>query len=124
MEADAAQLDVNQRFALFFEEQRPFFLEGSDFFSTPINAVFTRTIVDPDWGIKLTGKQAGNAVGVFAARDSVNGLVLPGNQFSRSAFLEDEVTSGGRSLSARRRSQLVGRRPVGPGVRAMTTATI
>ena len=41
IEADAAQLEVNTRFRLFFEEKRPFFLEGADFFSTPISAVFT-----------------------------------------------------------------------------------
>jgi hypothetical protein len=47
VEADVAQLDVNNRFALFFPEKRPFFLEGADFFSTPLRAVFTRTIADP-----------------------------------------------------------------------------
>ena len=70
VEADAAQLNVNQRFALFFPERRPFFLEGIDFFSTLIDGVFTRTVVDPDWGLKLTGKQGKNAIGVFATQDT------------------------------------------------------
>jgi hypothetical protein len=95
VEADAAQLAVNERFALFFPEKRPFFLEGVDFFSTPIDAVFTRTVVNPDWGIKLTGKEGANAIGAYVARDTHNALTFPGNQFSDSAFLEDEkVTSG------------------------------
>lgn len=94
IEADVAQLDVNERFALFFEEKRPFFLEGIDFFSTPIDAVFTRTVVDPDWGVKLTGKQARNAIGVFAAEDDVNSLILPANQSSQSTLLDETVTSG------------------------------
>ncbi|MEM1249812.1 MAG: DUF5916 domain-containing protein [Acidobacteriota bacterium] len=94
VEADAAQLAVNQRFALFFREQRPFFLEGSDLFTTPIQAVFTRTVRDPDWGLKLTSKQGANALGVFTAGDAANGFVLPGNQFSQTAFLDEEVSSG------------------------------
>jgi len=95
VEADAAQLDVNERFALFYEEKRPFFLEGADFFATPIDAVFTRTVVDPDWGLKLTGKQGGNALGAFVARDNHNALIFPGNQFSRQGFLEDQHVDSG-----------------------------
>lgn len=50
VEADVAQLEINRRFALYYPEKRPFFLEGADFFLTPINAVFTRTVADPAWG--------------------------------------------------------------------------
>jgi len=95
VEADAAQLSVNERFALFYPEKRPFFLEGVDFFSTPIDAVFTRTVVDPSWGLKLTGKQGGNAIGAFVTRDQSNSLIFPSNQFSDSTFLDGKsVTSG------------------------------
>ncbi len=92
VEADAAQLAINERFALFFPEKRPFFLEGIDFFSTPLNAVFTRTVVDPVWGAKVTGKQGQNAYGIFLTRDRVNSLVLPSNEGSANAFLDQEVT--------------------------------
>ena len=91
VEADAAQLNVNERFALFFEEKRPFFLEGVDFFATPINAVFTRTVVDPEFGLKVTGKQGVHAGGAFVTRDEVNSLVFPSNQGSRQALLQEEV---------------------------------
>jgi hypothetical protein len=91
VEADAAQLNVNERFALFFEEKRPFFLEGVDFFATPLNAVFTRTVVNPEWGLKLTGKQGRSAGGVFVTRDEVNSLIIPSNQRSAFAFLDESV---------------------------------
>ncbi len=91
VEADAGQLDVNQRFALFFPEQRPFFLEGTDVFQTPINAVFTRTVVDPDVGLKLTGKEGKNAYGVFVTQDTVNNVLLPGNQGSAFVSSADGV---------------------------------
>ena len=77
IEADVAQLDVNNRFTLFFPEKRPFFLEGADYFTTPLNAVFTRTVADPDVGAKLTGKKGRNTFGVFAARDAVTNLLFP-----------------------------------------------
>ena len=93
VEADVAQLEVNTRFALFFPEKRPFFLEGADFYTTPLQAVFTRTVADPAWGAKLTGKEGKNAFGVFFARDRQTNLLLPSNQGSRLAFLDDDVTS-------------------------------
>ncbi len=93
VEADVAQLDVNERFALFFPEKRPFFLEGVDFFATPFRAVFTRSVVDPKWGLKLTSKSGKNGYGVFVAEDEVNSLLLPSNQGSNLAFVDDEVTA-------------------------------
>jgi hypothetical protein len=93
VEADAAQLDVNNRFALFFPEKRPFFLEGADFFGTPIRAVFTRSIADPTAGAKVTGKLGGSALGLLVAQDRTNNILIPGSQFSRSATLDDPVVT-------------------------------
>lgn len=93
VEADVAQLDVNTRFALFFPEKRPFFLEGSDMFTAPINnIIFTRTVVDPNWGVKMTGKEGKNGIGVFLTRDDVNSLIIPSNQSSQFAFLDEQIT--------------------------------
>jgi hypothetical protein len=94
VEADVAQLSVNTRFALFYEEKRPFFLEGIDFFSTPIQTVYTRTVADPRGGLKVTGKSGPNALGVFVARDDVNNLLLPSNQTSDVVSLDQKVWSG------------------------------
>jgi uncharacterized protein DUF5916/cellulose/xylan binding protein with CBM9 domain len=91
VEADAAQLDVNNQFALFFPEKRPFFLEGADFFSTPFQAVFTRNVADPAWGVKLTGKEGKHAVGVFAARDDLTNLLFPGSNGSSATSLDMET---------------------------------
>ena len=94
VEADAAQLDVNERFALFFPEKRPFFLEGADFFETQFQLVFTRTVADPVGGLKVTGKQDAHAFGAFFAQDRINNLVLPGSQGSGLASIDQDVTSG------------------------------
>lgn len=93
VEADAAQLDVNNTFALRFPEKRPFFLEGADLFGTPLEAVFTRSIADPLVGTKLTGKLGRNAVGAIVARDRVTNLIFPGSFGSSSATLDQEATT-------------------------------
>lgn len=93
VEADVAQLDVNNQFALFFPEKRPFFLEGADYFSTPIDAVFTRTVADPDVGAKLTGKRGDHTFGVFAAQDAITNLLFPGAFGSDTTSLNQDNTS-------------------------------
>ncbi len=94
VEADVLQLAVNTRFALFFPEKRPFFLEGADLYITPLDAVFTRTVAEPDWGIKFNVKEGKNAFGTFVARDDINNLIIPSNQASRRAFLDQKVDEG------------------------------
>ncbi len=56
VESDVGLVTINERFALFFPERRPFFLEGIDLFSSPNNLVYTRTVANPLAGAKLTGK--------------------------------------------------------------------
>ena len=56
VESDEGQVTVNERFALFFPEKRPFFLEGIELFGSPQTLVYTRRIVNPKVGAKLTGK--------------------------------------------------------------------
>ncbi|MGB5388967.1 MAG: DUF5916 domain-containing protein, partial [Thermoanaerobaculia bacterium] len=91
VEADVAQLDVNNPFALFFPEQRPFFLEGADIFSTPLDAVFTRNVADPLWGGKISGKQGIHGLGVFVAQDQVTNLLFPGSEESDSDSFDFET---------------------------------
>ncbi len=73
VESDEPQITVNQRFEVFFPEKRPFFLENSGFFQTPINLVFTRRIVDPEYGVRLTGKLGPWALGFLVADDKSPG---------------------------------------------------
>jgi hypothetical protein len=73
VEADATVVTANQRFPIFFEEKRPFFLEGKEIFETLISAVHTRTIVDPDVAVKLTGKRGRNTFGLMYASDNAPG---------------------------------------------------
>jgi hypothetical protein len=88
VESDEPQVTVNQRFEVFFPERRPFFLENSDFFRTPINLVFTRRIADPQFGARLTGKLGRYSIGAMVIDDQAPGRsTLPGDPlFGRRAL--------------------------------------
>jgi len=96
VEADQTVVTANQRFPIFFQEKRPFFLEGKEIFDTSSQVVHTRAIFDPDYAVKLTGKRGRNTFGLILASD--NG---PGN------FTDEE-----RETNALRVLNL--RRPQGP----------
>ena len=80
IEADAPVVTANQRFPIFFEEKRPFFLEGKEIFDSPLQTFYSRTIVDPDFAAKLTGKMGKNTFGFLVASDNA-----PGN------YSDDEI---------------------------------
>lgn len=87
VESDAGQVDVNLRTNLFFDERRPFFLEGRENFNiagtesgAPLQSLFhTRQIVDPLLGVKLSGKiDANQTISTLIANDDLDGSV-PGS---------------------------------------------
>ncbi len=80
IEADAPVVVANQRFPIYFQEKRPFFLEGKEIFETPIEAFYSRAIIDPDAAVKLTGKVGKNTFGFLVASDNA-----PGN------YSDDEI---------------------------------
>jgi hypothetical protein len=85
VESDAAQIDVNSTFALFYSEARPFFQEGSDLFETHFEAVYTRSINDPVVAGKMTWRKGGNSVALLSARDEHSVIILPFEE--RSVFV-------------------------------------
>jgi hypothetical protein len=92
IESDVAQIGANERFALFFPEKRPFFLEGIELFSTPIQAVYTRTITSPRWGARATGKIGHTAYTALVVDDRGGGsVILPGP--NSSSFADQEFHS-------------------------------
>jgi hypothetical protein len=109
VEADAVQLDINNPFALFFSETRPFFLEGADFFAIPrMNLLYTRKIADPASAAKLTGKAGRHTFGFFTAQDDVTTFTVPGSQRSRTfvSSLDTTATAGRYRVDFGRNSTL------------------
>ena len=76
VESDEPQVTVNQRFAVYFPEKRPFFIENADYFRTPIDLFFTRQIANPSYGARLTGKIGPYSLGLLTADDRAPGLTV------------------------------------------------
>ncbi len=106
VESDAGQIDFNRRYALYYREKRPFFLEGNEFFkfagwgedSYFQAAVHTRTIVDPAFGVKLNGKIGStNSLAAIYAQDDFRDEGAPRPQFAIFRFkhaLKDDTYLG------------------------------
>jgi len=82
VETDAAQIDVNSTIALFYPERRPFFQEGTDIFRTLFNSFYTRTVNDPQFASKLTGRFDGFRFGLLSAVDENSQYIIPFDEFS------------------------------------------
>ena len=67
----------NQRFPPYFPEVRPFFIENSSYFMTPINLYYTNNIVTPQFGARLTGKLGPWAMGILGVDDRSPGQAVP-----------------------------------------------
>lgn len=78
VESDAFEVEVNQRFPVFFSEKRPFFMEGLGLFNlagtggdaTMRMAVHTRRIIDPSAGLKVTGTAGRHSFGILSSADA------------------------------------------------------
>jgi len=81
VESDDPQVTVNQRFAVFFPEKRPFFIENAGFFATPIDLFFSRRIADPQFGSRVTGKLGKWTLGALAIDDR-----RPGQGFTSGPY--------------------------------------
>ena len=96
VEADMPQISVNQRYALYYPEKRPFFLEGKDYFDTPLELLYTRTIVEPGWGLKLTGKIGKTTIGVLSTYDfNASKIYLPGEDDEEDEEDEEDIVQKG-----------------------------
>ena len=89
IESDIPQVSANSRFALSYPEKRAFFLEGVDLFSTPLKAVYTRSITSPAWGIRATGQAGSTAYTLLAAEDRGGGAVVIPGLYGSSVVRQD-----------------------------------
>jgi hypothetical protein len=80
IEGDADQIDVNSTISLLYPERRPYFQEGSDIFRTMFNSFNTRTVYDPEYTAKLTGRMGKSTLGFLFAYDNNSPYMIPMNQ--------------------------------------------
>ena len=77
VESDEPQVTVNQRFEVYFPEKRPFFMENAGYFKTPQQIFFSRRIIDPLAGARLTGKKGKWSIGSLFVADRGPGQAVP-----------------------------------------------
>ena len=77
VESDQPQFTVDQRYPVYFQELRPFFLENANYFATPITLVYTRNIAHPEFGARVTGRIGQTNIGLFAVDDREPGQTVP-----------------------------------------------
>lgn len=91
VETDAAQISVNETFALFFPEKRPFFVRDSDMFDTREDLFYTRTINNPLAAGKFTQKGDDFSVGFLTAYDRNAPFIVPGRERSSQVQSDREA---------------------------------
>ena len=77
VESDQPQFTVNQRYPVYFPELRPFFLENANYFATPLQLLYTRNIIRPEFGARVTGKIGKTSLGLLAIDDRSPGEIAP-----------------------------------------------
>jgi len=108
IESDAGRIDVNTTFALFFPERRPFFQEGSNLYGTWINAIYTRSINDPELVVKMAGQTGKTQYLYLAARDDASPVIIPHEQSSDFLLLDNSISNIARVRRALHEDSFVG----------------
>ena len=103
VEGDVQQVDLNQRFAFYYPEQRPFFLNGIDVFEDQNETLYTRSVVAPLYGVKLQGQAERLGLGMLQALDSQPGASV--HERGTPGFHEAGV-AGQQALNAFGRARL------------------
>ena len=99
VESDAAQISVNNTFAIFYPEKRPFLLEGSDLYQTRIQSFYSRMINNPLGAVKVTQKSGAFSLAYLAAMDRNTPFIVPGEE--ESDFVESSLRSFSNILRTR-----------------------
>jgi len=98
VEADIDPLIINSRFKYQFPEKRPFFQEGLEIFNVrgAQQQIASRSILDPEYGIKATGRTSWGSWGTLLAQDKAGGASLA----SDGALVPDGLKTRDLALAA------------------------
>jgi hypothetical protein len=96
VESDAGQLLFDPRDERFFQEKRPFFLDGIEQFTTPNGLVYSRRVVQPVAAVKLTGKGLGTDIALLSAVDDPDVSPTRDHPFYNILRLQRDVGANSR----------------------------
>ncbi|MGK5023338.1 hypothetical protein [Janthinobacterium sp. RB2R34] len=94
---DYSQVEIDEptssgasRIALSLPEKRGFFLESADVLGLPLAAFYSRTVADPEWGLRATWRAAQQDATAMSLRDQPGGVVLRGGPYETASH--DQTT--------------------------------
>ena len=93
VESDAGQIDINNTYALYYSEKRPFFQQGAELFESSIDVIYTRSIFDPLAALKFTGQFNKTSLAYLAAYDEKTPYIVPTNEGSYETFIGDAISN-------------------------------
>lgn len=91
VETDASQISVNETFALYFDEKRPFFVRDSNMFDTREDLYYSRTINNPLAAGKFTQKKDDLSIAFLTAYDRNAPFIVPGKERSSQVQSDREA---------------------------------
>ena len=90
---DYSQVEIDEptssgasRIALSLPEKRGFFLESADVLGLPLAAFYSRTVADPQWGLRATWRSAQLDATAMSLRDQPGGVVLRGGPYETAQY--------------------------------------
>lgn len=96
---DFSQVEIDEptssgasRIALSLPEKRGFFLESADVLALPLSAFYSRTVADPEWGLRATWRDAGADATAMSLRDQEGGIVLRGGAYETASYAQTQRT--------------------------------
>ncbi len=89
IEGDVSIINLNQRFAFYYPEQRPFFLDNIDAFEDQNDTLYTRSVVAPLYGVKIAGQEGPASVGLLQAIDTAPSASI--HEDGTPGFSEEDV---------------------------------
>lgn len=86
VEIDEPTSSGASRIALSLPEKRGFFLESADVLGLPLAAFYSRTVADPEWGLRGTWRAAQADATAMSLRDQEGGIVLRGGPYETAEY--------------------------------------
>lgn len=86
VELDEPTSSGASRIALSLPEKRGFFLESADVLGLPLAAFYSRTVADPEWGLRGTWRAAQADATAMSLRDQAGGVVQRGGTYETAEY--------------------------------------
>lgn len=95
VESDIARQSINNPFVVFNPEKRRFFKSTLEYYNTLIPSVYTRNIIQPQWGVSYIGDAGYSSFGAFGVNDKETTVIVPDTFGSDKAELLETSNSAG-----------------------------